>query len=124
MKEKNYRKFYDLPVWKNALKVSKKIYKMTSKLPKKEDYGLTSQLRRAANSIGANIAEGFGRKKKLEKVQFYSYSIGSSHETIHHLLYGQEIGYFEKEKVKKLVEKIDKIIFNLNKIIKTIKDWN
>jgi len=54
--------FEEMPVWKEAIDLASDIYQLTETLPKKEDYGLISQLRRAALSVSANIAEGFGRK--------------------------------------------------------------
>ena len=72
-KKDEFKDFKQMSVWKEALSVSEKVFKLTAELPRKEDYGLTSQLRRAANSIGSNIAEGFGRKGRNEKIQFYNY---------------------------------------------------
>jgi four helix bundle protein len=66
-----------MPVWKIAMEIAEKVFNLTIDLPKKEDYGLTSQLRRAAVSISANIAEGFGRKTSADKRKFYDYSRGS-----------------------------------------------
>ena len=50
-----------MPVWQYALELAIQVFELSSSLPRSEDYGLTSQLRRAANSVSANIAEGFGR---------------------------------------------------------------
>jgi len=59
-----------MPVWQKAMELSVVVFDLSSSLPKSEDYGLTSQLRRAANSISANIAEGFGRNINKDKRQF------------------------------------------------------
>lgn len=112
--------FKDMSVWKIARMISKRIFKITKLLPRSEDYGLTSQIRRSANSIGANIAEGFGRKGKKEKVQFYTYSISSAYETLHHIRYGYDVGYFDNNDVKNFSNLIKKIIYELNKLNKTI----
>jgi|SRR6056297_976737 len=123
MKNKYMNEFDDfknMSVWKIAKEISKKIFHITKSLPRKEDYGLTSQIRRSSNSIGANIAEGFGRKGKKEKVQFYTYSISSAYETLHHIRYGCEVGYFNKCDVKNISKLIKKIVFELNKLNKTI----
>lgn len=121
----NFNDFKDMSVWQIARKISKNIFKITRKLPREEDYGLTSQIRRSANSIGANIAEGYGRKGKKEKVQFYTYSISSAYETLHHLRYGTDIGYFKESDVGNTSKLIKKIIYELNKLNKTIDiRWN
>lgn len=61
MKKQEVRTFQDLKVWQDAHNLTLKIYKITKQFPKDEQFGLISQIRRAASSIGANIAEGFGR---------------------------------------------------------------
>jgi len=65
-----YSDFTEMPVWKEALALAEDVFKLTAELPKKEDYGLTSQLRRAAVSISANIAEGYGRTGTADKNSF------------------------------------------------------
>jgi len=75
---------------------------LTQHLPKKGDYGLTSQLRRSALSISGNIAEGFGRKHIKDKLQFYYASRGSLTETKSHLIYGRRVGYFSDASYEKL----------------------
>ena len=65
-----YKNFKDMPAWQLAMKLAELIFKLTATLPQKEDYGLTSQLRRSALSISGNIAAGFGRKHTLEKINF------------------------------------------------------
>ncbi|MDF2545611.1 MAG: ribosomal protein [Anaerosolibacter sp.] len=117
-----YRKFRDMPIWKQALDVSVRIFKLTDNLPRKEDYGLTSQIRRSANSMGANIAEGFGRRHTREKTNFYVISRGSAYETIHHILYGTEIEYFCKEETSSIIKDLEGIIYEINKMIKSLND--
>ena len=70
----------DLEVWKLAIKLAGDVYKITEKFPKKETFGMSSQMRRAAVSIGANIAEGAARQSKKEFLQFLSISQGSASE--------------------------------------------
>lgn len=79
-----------MSVWKKAMEISLAIFTLTESLPRKEDYGLTSQVRRSSNSVAANIAEGFGRSTNKEKAHFYSNARGSAYETISHLLYGKK----------------------------------
>lgn len=109
-----------MPVWQNSLELSDEVFKISSLLPKSEDYGLTSQIRRSSNSITANIAEAFGRKTKKDKSHFYIISRGSAFETQSHLLYGKKIGYFKPEKVKDLFNKYNVLIHEINKILKSL----
>lgn len=113
-----YKSFKDMVVWQNAIAVSKEVFEMTISLPKSEDYGLTSQIRRSANSVSANVAEAFGRKSKKDKSIFYVYARGSAFETQSHLEYGQKVGYFSN--INETVEQYSNIIHDLNKIIKAL----
>ncbi|MGC9363887.1 MAG: four helix bundle protein [Fidelibacterota bacterium] len=57
-----YRSFKEMPVWQEAMEIAESVFTLSSKLPRKEDYGLTSQMHRSALNISANIAEAFGKK--------------------------------------------------------------
>lgn len=85
--------FADLRAWQEGHKLVKIIYKITENFPTKEQFGLTSQMRRAAVSITSNIAEGFSRKSIKEKGQFYSMSLGSITELQNQLLIAKDVGY-------------------------------
>ena len=63
-----YKSFEEMPVWKRSMDLAVKIFELSEKFPRKEDYGLTSQIRRSALSISANIAESFGREHTLNKL--------------------------------------------------------
>lgn len=115
-----FKSFTDMPVWQTAFELSKEVFTLTSGLPRSEDYGLTSQIRRSSNSVSANIAEGFGRNGLKDKRYFYVVSRGSAFETQHHLMYGREVGYFPEDKVKSLIIYYDHLIYDLNKIIKSL----
>lgn len=117
-----YKDFKEMTVWKDAMLVAEIVFSLTDNLPKKEDYGFTSQIRRSALSISANIAEAFGRHHSNDKVNFYYYSRGSVTETRSHLEYGIRVKYFEDAKVRELEDGLNKIYFELNKIIKSIKN--
>jgi len=69
--------FKDLETWKQAHKLVLVIYKLTKTFPKEEKYSLTDQIRRAVVSISSNIAEGFARDSKKDKIRFYSIALGS-----------------------------------------------
>ena len=115
-----YKDFRDMTVWQEAMEIAEDVFSLTENLPKKEDYGYTSQIRRSTLSISANIAEAFGRHHTKDKVNFYYYSRGSVTETRSHLEYGLRVGYIEKEKVAALEKKLININFELNKIIKSL----
>jgi len=110
-----------MPVWQNAMDLSEIIFHLSTSLPKSEDYGLTSQIRRSSNSVSANIAEAFGRKHKKDKSRFYHISRGSTFETQSHLLYGNKVGYFNKEEIDSLFNKYNNLIHDLNKILKSLE---
>jgi four helix bundle protein len=90
-------------------------------LPRSEDYGLTSQIRRSSNSVCGNVAEGFGRKTKKDKSNFYIIARSSAFETQSHLLYGHKIGYFQIETIQKINIDYNALIYELNKIIKSLE---
>jgi len=113
-----YHDFTEMPVWQLAMEIVTDIYKLTEKLPKREDYALCGQMRKAAISITGNIAEGFGRKHTRDKINFYFFSRGSAFEEMSHLLCGKKVGYFSDEEILVIIHKCRQVIENLNKIIK------
>lgn len=117
-----YLSFEDMPVWQSAIKIAQHIFDLTISLPRSEDYGLTSQIRRSAVSISANLAEGFGRETKPDKMRFYIISRGSAYETKSHLYYGRIVKYFDSEQVESLNQQIDHLIHELNKLLKSLNN--
>jgi len=115
-----YNSFIDMPVWNEAVELSVKVFRLTIKLPRSEDYGLTSQLRRSANSISANLAEGFGRRTMKDKSHFYIIARGSAFETQSHILYGNKVSYIDKKESNELFDKYNSLIYSLNKLIKSL----
>ena len=116
-----YRSFKEMPVWQAAMSAAEMVFQLTETLPKKEDYGLTSQARRSTLSISANIAEAFGREHKLDKINFYYFARGSLTETQSHLDYGTRVGYFDGEKVRNLDRELNSLHNDLNKLIKALR---
>ncbi len=116
-----YKSFTEMPVWQKAHKLSADVYKLSVLLPRSEDYGLTSQIRRSSNGVSACISEGFGRNTKKDKSNFYIISRGSSFETQNHLLYGNKVGYFEDQITQCLFNEYNELIFELNKLIKSLE---
>lgn len=116
------RSFTDLNAWKEAHRLALLIYKCTNDFPLNEKYSLIDQMRRAAVSISSNIAEGFSRQSKKEKIQFYYTSKGSLTELQNQLLLSRDIGYINKEVFNKIAEQtvmVDKLLTGLIKSIKS-----
>jgi four helix bundle protein len=109
-----------MPVWQKAHKLAIEVFNLTINLPRSEDYGLTSQIRKSSNGVAACIAEGFGRSTKRDKSNFYVVARGSSFETQNHLLYGKKAGYFESQIILRLYNEYNDLILELNKIIKSL----
>mgnify|MGYP003973589521 CR=1 FL=1 len=117
-----YKSFKEMPIWKLSMELAVEIFEITESFPKKEDYGVTSQIRRSALSISANIAEGFGRFHNNDKINFYYYARGSATETQSHLVYCKRVKYLNSDVVENLDKKLEDINKSLNKIIKTIRN--
>lgn len=116
-----FHSFVDMPVWQGAMKLAEEIFSITEGLPKKEDYGLVSQIRRSALSVSGNIAEGFGRKHSKDKVQFYYAARGSLTETKSHLIYGMRVGYFTELTCTRLNHLVDETWKGLNALIRSLQ---
>jgi four helix bundle protein len=116
-----FNSFEEMPVWQKAMDLAVRVYELTDNLPKKEDYGLTSQIRRSALSVSGNIAEGFGRKHTKDKLNFYYDSRGSLSETKNHLIYGHRVGYFDKLNYDELTLLINDTWKELNSLINSLQ---
>jgi four helix bundle protein len=116
-----YKSFEEMPVWKKAMDLAQRIFLLTEKLPRKEDYGLTSQIRRSSLSVPSNIAEGFGRMHSKDKLQFYYDARGSVCETKNHLIYGTKVGYFSCNEANECMGLLDGIWAELNSLIKRLQ---
>ena len=88
--------FKELRVWSKAHELAILVYKLTRAFPRDEVYGLTSQVRRSAASIGANIAEGYGRHSDGEMTRFLQIARGSASETEYHLLLAKDLGFLQE----------------------------
>ena len=117
-----YKSFKDMPIWQEAMGIAEEVFQLTEEFPKKEDYGLTSQLRRSALSISANIAEAYGRKRTLDKINLYYFARGSATESQSHLEYAKRVRYINIKLVKKLDEKLSYLYKDLNKIITALRN--
>ena len=108
----------NLDAWKHSFEFAKEIYKATLFFPADEKFGLTSQLRRAAVSLPANIAEGAGRKSPKEFIHFLSIALGSVAELDTLLLLSKDLKFIEEKVVTDLLDKLNiigKLIYGLMK---------
>jgi four helix bundle protein len=98
-----------LDVWTASLKYVVEIYSLTKKFPKDEDFGLKSQLRRAAVSIPTNISEGYGRDSKQELVRYINIAKGSANEIDTLLTISKDLEYISVQQFTHMTDKIDHI---------------
>jgi four helix bundle protein len=102
----NYK---DLKVWEKAHQFTLKIYDVSKQFPKEELYGLTNQLRRAASSVPANIAEGCGKNTNTDFAKYLNIALGSANESEYFVLLAKDLGYINDEDFKMLYELINEI---------------
>jgi len=108
--DKPAKSFQDLIVWRKAHEFVIAIYKITVRFPKEEVYGLVSQLRRAAVSIPANIAEDFKKKGKADKLRYYNIAQASLEESRYYLLLVKDLDYCDTSKLSEQAEEISKLL--------------
>ena len=124
MENKKVESFKDLIVWQRGIELVNDIYKLTKHFPKDELYGITSQIRRAAISIPANVAEGWGRGTTKNYIQFLEISRGSLFElnTLIIISYNQD--YVTRENCDAIENKINEIGRMLNALITKLESKN
>jgi len=101
--------FRKIQAWQHNRELTRLVYSVTAKFPADERFGLTSQIRRAAVSIGANIAEGSGRGSAADKIRFLQMSFGSSTELLHHLITSVDLGFLEPASFEELDSKLESV---------------
>jgi four helix bundle protein len=101
--------YRNLDVWKLAHELTLQLYRDSVLFPKQEAYGLTGQVRRAASSIGANIAEGCGRGTDGELRQSLQYAMGSATELDNHLLLARDLGFLDADMYAARLEDVTRI---------------
>jgi four helix bundle protein len=114
------KSFEDLDVWKVGREIRKDLYRLTNQLPKHEQYCLGQQVRTAAVSLTANIAEGYGRFHFKENVQFCRIARGSAYELLDHLLGCKDQGYMDESQHEGLGGKLIRFIQLVNGYIRSI----
>jgi four helix bundle protein len=104
------RTFADLLVWRKAHEFVLAIYQFTAGFPKAETYGLSGQMRRAAVSIPANIAEGFRRRGPADKARFMNMAEGSIEECRYYLILAKDLGYGDTTILNNLLEEVSRML--------------
>ena len=113
--------FEDLVVWQKAHQLVIQIYRLSKGLPKDEVFGLTSQIRRAAVSVPANISEGFKRVSKADKLRMYNIAQGSLEEARYYLILSQDLAYVETQELREHLQEVSRLLEGLMKSIKESK---
>jgi len=110
------QRFTDLKVWQRSHALVLEIYRLSRTLPEQERFGLTSQLRRAATSVPANIAEGSKRKQPQDYARFLNIAEGSLAETEYLLFLSKDLGYVDASATGPLLDEITEIARMLNSL--------
>jgi len=104
------RTFQDLLVWQKAHRFVLSVYTLTAAFPKHETYGLCLQMRRAALSIPANIAEGFRRRGKADKARFMNMAEGSIEECRYYLILAKDLAYADTQGLAASLEEVSRLL--------------
>jgi four helix bundle protein len=115
----NSTSFKQLTVWQKAHHFVVETYAYTGNFPKSELYGLTSQFRRAAVSIAANIAEGFVKRSKRDKLRYFNIAQGSLEECRYYVLLSADLGYGTNTNLNSISEEVSKLLNRYIAVIET-----
>jgi four helix bundle protein len=116
--------FTKLKVWELAHQMTLEVYKETRSFPSGERFGLSSQIRRAAASIGANLAEGCGRGGDVDFARFVQIATGSASECEYHLLLARDLGYLEATRYDALANTAGQVKRMLISLLKRLRNTN
>ena len=111
------RTFQDLVVWRKAHELVLAVYSFTGVFPKQETYGLALQMRRAAVSVPANIAEGFRRRGKADKARYMNMAEASLEESRYYLILAQDLGYGNTHTLTTSLEEVSRLLNAYTKAI-------
>lgn len=106
-------------MWQKAHQFVLAVYQLTKTFPKEEKYGLTSQFRRAAISIPANIAEGFKKRGPNDKVRFMNIAQGSLEECRYYLILSKDLAYADTQAQTSLLSEVSRLLANYSSAIQT-----
>jgi len=113
--------FKKLQVWRKAHEMTLDTYRVTAAFPREEMYGLTSQLRRSTASVGANIAEGCGRRSDGEMCRFLQIARGSASETEYHFLLARDLHFLTEKDFQVLTRKADELQRMLTGLMQSVR---
>jgi four helix bundle protein len=113
--------YKELLAWQQSMELVSSIYRATKLFPREEVYGLTSQLRRSAVSVPSNIAEGQGRARRGEFLQFLGHARGSLFEVETQLILAGELGYLQSSDASQLLKKLTRVAQLLNGLISSLR---
>jgi four helix bundle protein len=113
--------YKELKVWQSGIVLAKDCYLLTRRFPKEELFGLTSQIRRAAASVPANIAEGYGRENTREYIRFLQIAQGSQKELETHLFLSTEVNICSADATTSLLHKADELGRMLRALIRALQ---
>ena len=115
------KSYKELDVWKKAVKLATETYRATESLPRAEQFGLTSQARRAATSVPANIAEGWGRGFTTEYIRYLLVARASLMELETHLIIANQLNYLSSESLARLQTEVENIGKMLNRLVQALR---
>ena len=121
MNEQTINSYRDLKVWQDAMGLAESCYRLTAVFPKDELFGLTSQIRRSAASVPANIAEGHGREVTGSFIQFLRVAQGSLKELETHLILAERVGVVKHSQVEQALGQCDGIGRMLRALIRSLQ---
>ncbi len=121
---KNYKSFEDVKAWQLGRTFKNKVYQVSKKFPREELYNLTQQIRKAAISITANIAEGYGRYSFQENIQFCLIARGSVLEVLDHLYTAKDQNYIFQEEFAVLYQEGRDLEWAINGYINFLQSQN
>jgi four helix bundle protein len=116
---RNYR---DLQVWKKAHDLTLELYRVSQRFPREEMYGITGQLRRATVSIGANLAEGCGRRTSTELARFVRIAMGSASELDYHPLLSRDLGFMAGDEFTSASAKLIEVRKMLTSFLNSVEE--
>jgi len=116
---RNYR---DLQVWTKAHHLTLELYRVSRSFTREELYGVTSQLRRAAVSIGANLAEGCGRRSSAELARFVRIAMGSASELDYHLLLSRDLGLMNVDDFTRAANELTEVRKMLTSFLSSVEE--
>ena len=115
------RPYRDLRVGQEGMGLAEACYLLTKRFPRDELFGMTSQIRRAASSVPANIAEGYGRNSEGDYIQFLRISQGSLKELETHLTLSTRVGLVAESETKQVLEQCDRLGKMLHRLIRSLQ---